>query len=105
MKKMLLLVVFLTSGAFAVQLGVNDLAPDFDNTIVDNGFWDTTEHSQVIVDECSSDAMGFASLESMSADCSVKVIAVFDSRETTEDESEGIARFTSKPVGTVINLR
>jgi hypothetical protein len=105
MKKLLLLAVFIAGGAFAVQLGVNDLAPDFDNTIVDNGFWDTTEHSQVIVDECSSDATGFASLESVSADACVKEIAVFDSRETTEDESEGIARFTSKPVGTVINLR
>ena len=52
MKKLLLLAVFIAGGAFAVQLGVNDLAPDFDNTIVDNGFWDTTEHSQVIVDEC-----------------------------------------------------
>jgi hypothetical protein len=39
MKKLLLLAVFIAGGAFAVQLGVNDLAPDFDNTIADNGFW------------------------------------------------------------------
>jgi hypothetical protein len=57
------------------------------------------------VDECSSDATGFASLDSLSSDFCTKAIAVFDSRETTEDESDGIAKFTSKPVGTVINLR
>ena len=105
MKKLLLLAVFIAGGAFAVQLGVNDLAPDFDNNIADNGFWDTTGHTLVTVDECSSDATGFASLDSVSADACVKEIAVFDSRETTEDESDGIVRFTSRPVGTVINLR
>ena len=97
--------MFIAGGAFAVQLGVNDLAPDFDNNIADNGFWDTTGHTLVTVDECSSDATGFASLDSLSSDFCTKAIAVFDSRETTEDESDGIVRFTSRPVGTVINLR
>ena len=105
MKKLLLLAVFIAGGAFAVQLGVNDLAPDFDNNIADNCFWDTTGHTLVTVDECSSDATGFASLDSLSSDSCTKDIAVFDSRETTEDESDGIVRFTSRPVGTVINLR
>jgi hypothetical protein len=105
MKKLFLAAALVAGGAFAVQVNVNDLAPDFDNTIADNGFWDTTGHSQVIVEECSSDATGFASLDSLSSDFCTKAIAVFDSRETTEDESDGIAKFTSKPVGTVINLR
>ena len=105
MKKLLLMAVLATGGAFAVQVNVNDLAPDFDNAIVDNGFWDTTGHSPLAVDECSSEATGFASLDSLSSDFCATAIDVFDSRETTEDESDGIAKFTSKPVGTVINLR
>lgn len=105
MKRLFLTTALATAGAFAVQVDVNDLAPDFDNAVADNGFWDTTGHSPVTVDECSSDATGFASLDSLSSDSCAKAIAVFDSRETTESESDGIARFTSRPVGTVINLR
>jgi hypothetical protein len=105
MKKLFLAAALVAGGAFAVQVNVNDLAPDFDNTIADNGFWDTTGHLPVEVLEASSDTEGFASIDSMSTSSVAKEIAVFDSRETTEDESDGIAKFTSKPVGTVINLR
>jgi hypothetical protein len=53
MKRFLLIAALVAGGAFAVQ--VNDLAPDFDNTIADDGFWDTTGHLPVEVVEASSD--------------------------------------------------
>ena len=103
MKKLLLMSVFGAGGLFAVQ--VNDLAPDFDNAIADDGFWDTTGHLPVEVQEASSALAQFSSLDSMTSGSDYVAVALFDSRETTRNESEGIARFTSRPVGTVINLR
>jgi hypothetical protein len=103
MKRFLLIAALVAGGAFAVQ--VNDLAPDFDNTIADDGFWDTTGHLPVEVVEASSDAEGFASLDSVIFGSGECAIALFDSRERTQGESAGLARFTSRPVGTVINLR
>ena len=103
MKKLMLMVVLGAGGAFAVQ--VNDLAPDFDNTIADDGFWDTTGHLPVEVAEAASDTEMRSSLDSMTAGSGTGAIALFDSRETTRSESDGIARFSSRPVGTVINVR
>ncbi|MBQ3097874.1 MAG: hypothetical protein IJC66_06920 [Kiritimatiellae bacterium] len=103
MKKLLLMSVFGAGGLLAVQ--VNDLAPDFDNAIVDDGFWDTTGHLPLEVTEAASDTAQLASLDSMTSGSGSGAIALFDSRETTWNESDGIARFTSRPVGTVINLR
>ena len=105
MKRLLLVVALVVSGAFAAQVNVNDLAPDFDSTIADDGFWDTTGHLPVEVSEASSDTEGFASLDSVIFGSGKCAIALFDSRERTQDESAGLARFTSRPVGTVINLR
>lgn len=103
MKKFLLMAVLVAGSVFAVQ--VNDLAPDFDSTISDDGFWDTTGHLPVEVSEASSDAEVFASLDSMIFGLGECSIALFDSRERTQDESDGLDRFSSRPVGTVINLR
>ena len=98
MKRFLLLFAFAAIGAFAVQM--NDLAPDFDNTISDDGFWDTTGHQYVTVVEASSDASVFGSLESLGGSTDEgSTRSVFDSRETTQDESDDVFMFTSMPVG------
>ena len=103
MKRLLLITALGAGAAFAVQ--VNDLAPDFDNTITDNGFWDTTGHAPVEVAEAASAADAFASIDSVSSGSGGGAIAVFDSRETTSGESDGIAVFTSRPLGTIIKIR
>jgi hypothetical protein len=103
MKKLMLMAVLGAGGAFAVQ--VNDLAPDFDNTIADDGFWDTTGHLPVEAAEAASDTAQSASLDSITAGSGSGAIALFDSRETTQSGSDGIAVFSSRPRGTVINVR
>lgn len=103
MKRILLVSVFAAVGAFAVQM--NDLAPDFDNTISDDGFWDTTEHVGVEVASASSDVAEFDALDARVSTCCSGAIALFDSRETTQDESSGLARFTSCPKGITIDFR
>jgi hypothetical protein len=103
MKKLVLATVFAAGGVFAVQ--VNDLAPDFDNTVQDDGFWDTTGHALVEVAEGESDDTLFGSLDSVSCGLGSGSISVFDSREKTSGESDALLRFSSRPVGTIINLR
>ena len=103
MKRSLLIFAFAAVGAFAVQL--NDLAPDFDNTIPDDGFWDTTEHVGVEVASASSDTAVFDALDARVSTRADGVIALFDSRETTQDESSGLARFTSFPKGFMVDFR
>ena len=103
MKRSLLVFAFAAVGAFAVQL--NDLAPDFDNTISDDGFWDTTEHVGVEVVSASSDTAVFDALDARASTCADGVIVLFDSRETTQDESSGLVRFTSYPRGFTVDFR
>lgn len=103
MKRFLFFVVFATIGAFAVQ--VNDLAPDFDNTISDDGFWDTTGHQDVVVAEAASDTSIYAAIDSVTCGMgSGAMVAAFDSRETTQDEATTSFQFSSKPRGIVIDF-
>ena len=103
MKKTFLIAALFTIGAFAVQ--VNDLAPDYGNTIADDGFWDTTGHSYVVVAEASSDSSVYGAIETRVASAEGVTLQQFDSRETTKAESGGLANFSSMPVGSVISIR
>ena len=103
MRKIIFAMAFAASGVFAGQ--VNDLAPDFDNTIQDNGFWDTSEHPNVEVAECASDINKFNSLDSVICRLGFGSIAIFDSREKTLEESNALSQFSSWPVGMVIIVR
>ena len=103
MKMILFVAVLCVGGLFAVQ--VNDLAPDFDNTISDDGFWDTTGHPYVEVTIAESDISEYDSIDSILSYKSDGLIAIFDSRENTSDESDTLLRFTSRPMGTIINVR
>lgn len=103
MKKTFLIAALFTVGVFAVQ--VNDLAPDFDNTITDNGFWDTTDHLDVVVAEASSDSSIYDAIETRTSSTDVHALQSFDSRETTKAESEGLANFSSMPAGIIISIR
>ena len=103
MKTLLFAALFCAGGLFAVQ--VNDLSPDFENTISDDGFWDTTGHSYVEVSIAESDGSEYDSIDSILLCKSDGLIAIFDSRETTSDESDALLRFTSRPMGTIINVR
>lgn len=103
MKKTFLIAALFTVGVFAVQ--VNDLAPDFDKTIIDNGFWDTTDHLDVVVAEASSDSSVYDAIETRTSSAEGQALQTFDSRETTKSESEGLANFSSMPVGIIISFR
>ena len=103
MKTLLFAALFCAGGLFAVQ--VNDLSPDFENNISDDGFWDTTGHPYVEVSIAESDRSEYDSIDSILLCKSDGLIAIFDSRETTSDESDALLRFTSRPMGTIINVR
>ena len=103
MKKIFLIAALLTVGVFAVQ--VNDLAPDYGNAITDDGFWDTTGHSYVVVAEASSDPSVYGAIETRVASVESVTLQQFDSRETTTAESGGLARFSSMPVGVIVSFR
>lgn len=103
MMRIFLMAALAVVGAFAME--VNDLSPDFDNTILDDGFWDTTGHQDVDVAVGCSDAARGA-LDSVTCGIGVgTTVSVFDSRETTRDESDDVVAFTSKPVGLNIIFR
>ena len=103
MKKMFLIVAFFTVGVFAVQ--VNDLAPDYSNATTDDGFWDTTGHNYVVVSEASSDPSVYGAIETRTSSSLGDALAALDSRESTQEESTGLARFSSMPAGIMINVR
>ena len=103
MKRTFLIAVLLTVGVFAVQ--VNDLAPDYSNAIADDGFWDTTGHSYVVVAEASSDSAVYDAIETRTSSADGYALQSFDSRETTKAESGGLANFSSMPVGIIISFR
>lgn len=103
MKRLLLATLFVAGAAIAAQ--VNDLAPDFTNTIEDDGFWDTTGHLYVSVSEGSSDALTFGSLDSCGESSSSGSIALFDSREKTAERSPALPEFYSTKTGVVILVR
>lgn len=103
MMRIFLMAALAVAGAFAME--VNDLAPDFDNTILDDGFWDTTGHQNVVVAIGCSDA-AHGALDSVTCGIGVgAIVSVFDSREATRDESDDMVAFTSKPVGLNIIFR
>ena len=103
MKRTFLIAVLLTVGVFAVQ--VNDLAPDYGNATTDDGFWDTTGHNYVVVAEASSDSFVYGAIETRTSSTDVHALQTFDSRETTKSESEGLANFSSMPVGIIVSFR
>lgn len=103
MKKVFTLAVVCAGALAAAQL--NDLSPDFDNTIEGDGFWDTTGHEEVVVSEASSDPLDFCSIETRTSSSLGDALAVLDSRESTHGESTGLARFSSMPAGIIINVR
>ena len=102
MKRLFLSLPLLTGVAFAAS--VNDLAPDFDNTIVDD-FWDTTGHQYVSVAEAASDAAVFDVLETRVSSSASGSVAEFDSREKTADRSPALPIFDSTKVGLLILVR
>lgn len=103
MKRTFLIAAFFTVGVFAVQ--INDLAPDFDNAMTDNGFWDTTDHLDVVVAEASSDSSIYGAIETRNSSADGHALQSFDSRETTTATSEGLANFSSMPAGIIISFR
>ena len=103
MKRLLLSSLFVAGAAIAAQ--VNDLAPDFTNTIEDDGFWDTTGHLYVSVSEGSSDAQTFGSLDSCGESSASGSIALLDSREKTSWRSPTLPEFYSTKTGVAIIVR
>ena len=103
MKKTFLIAALFTVGVFAVQ--VNDLAPDYSNAIADDGFWDTTGHSYVVVAEASSESSVYDAIETRNSSADGHALQSFDSRETTTAESEGLAKFSSMPTGVILSFR